>query len=66
MATTSHQCEHHASSNAAEQTRFEHDKWKKLYHECKLSVRRILKRHQISKPENFTKSRGLNTLIQTQ
>ena len=43
MATTSHQCEHHTSSNAAEQTRFEHDKCKKLYNECKLSVRRILK-----------------------
>ena len=47
MATTSHQCEHHTSLNAAEQTRFEHRKCKeKLYNYCKLSVRRIVKTSQ--------------------
>ena len=30
MATTSHQCEHNTSSNAVEQTRFEHHKCKKI------------------------------------
>ena len=29
MATTSHQCEHHTPSNAAQQTRFEYNKCKK-------------------------------------
>ena len=43
MATTSQQCEHHTSSNDAEQTRFEHDRCKNPYNECKLLVRRILK-----------------------
>ena len=43
MATTSHQCKHHTSSNATEQIRFEHYKCKKIYNEWKLSVRRILK-----------------------
>ena len=66
MARTSYQSKHHTSSNAAEQTRFQHHKCKKLYNECKLSVRRILKTSPISMPENFTKSQALNKLIQTQ
>ena len=39
---------------------------KKLYNKCNYQFVESLKRHQISKPENFTKSQGLNTLIQTQ
>ena len=66
MATTSHQCEHHTSSNAAEQTRFEHDKCKNFTMNANYQFVESLKRHQTSKPENFTKSQGLNALIQTQ
>ena len=66
MATTSHQCEHHTSSNAAEQTRFEHHKCKKLHNKCKLSVRRILNTSPNLEAGNFTKSQALNMLIQTQ
>ena len=65
MATTSHQYEHETSSNAAEQTRFEHDKCKKLYNDVNYQFVESLKRHQISKAENFTKSQRLNKLIQT-
>ena len=72
MATTSHQCEHHTSSNAAEQTRFEHDKCKKLYNECKLSVRRILKTspnlearklHEITRTKHVNPDSIINKIV---
>ena len=64
MATTSHQWEHHTSSNAAEPTRFEHHQCKKSFTvNVNYQFAEYLKRRQILKPENYTKWEALNMLI---
>ena len=53
MATTSHQCEITHLQMSQSKLGLNITSAKKLHSKCKLSVRRILKRHQISKPETL-------------